>query len=72
MCEVYHYENGKLLGSIPEMPHTYSVVQFMNEYQVAIGETTFGGLDSLSRQPGAFSRLWLADENRPSAVKNCT
>lgn len=54
MCEVYHYENGKLLGSIPEVPHTYSVVQFMNEYQVAIGETTFGGLDSLSRQPGAF------------------
>ncbi len=54
MCEVYHYENGKLLGKIPEVPHTYSVVQFMNEYQVAIGETTFGGLDSLSRQPGAF------------------
>jgi dipeptidase len=54
MCEVYHYENGKLLGTIPEVPHTYSVVQFMNEYQVAIGETTFGGLDSLSRQPGAF------------------
>ena len=54
MCEVYHYENGKLLGSIPEVSHTYSVVQFMNEYQVAIGETTFGGLDSLVRQPGAI------------------
>jgi len=54
MCEVYHYENGKLLGSIPEVPHTYSVVQFMNEHQVAIGETTFGGLDSLSRQPESF------------------
>jgi dipeptidase len=54
MCEVYHYENGKLLGKIPEVAHTYSVVQFMNEYQVAIGETTFGGLDSLGRQPGAI------------------
>ena len=54
MCEVYHYENGKLLGRIPEVSHTYSVVQFMNEYQVAIGETTWGGLDSLSRQPGAI------------------
>ena len=52
-CEVYHYENGKLLGSIPEVAHTYSVVQFMNEHQVAIGETTFGGLDSLATQPGA-------------------
>jgi dipeptidase len=53
-CEVYHYENGKLLGTIPEAAHTYSVIQFMNEHQVAIGETTFGGLDSLSTQPGAI------------------
>ena len=54
LCEVFHYENGKLMGTIPEVPHTYSVVQFMNEYQVAIGETTFGGLDSLASQPGAI------------------
>lgn len=53
-CEVFHYESGKLLGTIPEVPHTFSVVQFMNENQVAIGETTFGGLDSLSSQPGAI------------------
>jgi dipeptidase len=53
-CEVYHYENGKLLGTIPEVAHTFSVVQFMNEKQVAIGETTFGGLDSLATQPGAI------------------
>jgi dipeptidase len=53
-CEVFHYENGKLLGTIPEVLHTFSVVQFMNENQVAIGETTFGGLDSLATQPGAI------------------
>jgi dipeptidase len=54
LCEVFHYENGKLLGTIPEVAHTFSVVQFMNENQVAIGETTFGGLDSLTTQPGAI------------------
>ena len=54
LCQVYHYENGKLLGTIPEVAHTYSVIQLMNEFQVAIGETTFGGLDSLSSQPGAI------------------
>ena len=54
LCEVYHYENGKLLGTIPEVAHTFSVVQLMNEFQVAVGETTFGGLDSLSSQPGAI------------------
>ena len=45
--EVYHYENGKLMGTIPEVPHTYSVVQFMNENHVAVGESTFGGLGAL-------------------------
>ena len=54
LCEVFHYENGKLLGTIPEVAYTYSVIQFMNEHQVAIGETTFGGLDSLQSQPGAI------------------
>jgi dipeptidase len=54
LCEVFHYENGKLLGTIPEVAHTFSVVQFMNEHQVAIGETTWGGLDSLGKQPGAI------------------
>lgn len=54
LCEVYHYESGKLLGTIPEVAHTYSVVQLMNEHQVAAGETTWGGLDSLSAQPGAI------------------
>ena len=54
LCQVYHYENGKLLGTIPEVAHTFSVIQLMNEFQVAIGETTFGGLDSLSSQPGAI------------------
>ena len=46
-CEVYHYENGKFMGTIPEVAHTFSVVQFMNEHQVAVGETTFGGLSEL-------------------------
>jgi dipeptidase len=47
LCEVFHYESGKPMGSIPEAAHTYSVTQFMNEYQVSIGETTWGGLSAL-------------------------
>ena len=53
-CAVYHYESGMFMGIIPEVAHTYSVIQFMNEHQVAIGETTFGGLDSLNGQSGAI------------------
>lgn len=52
--DIVHYETGKITGKIPEVPHTYNVVGFMNEFQVAIGEDTYGGLDSLQHQPGAF------------------
>ncbi len=54
MVDIVHYETGKVTGKIPEVPHTYNVVGFMNEHQVAIGETTFGGLDSLQRQAVSF------------------
>ncbi|NQV01113.1 MAG: C69 family dipeptidase, partial [Bacteroidia bacterium] len=54
MLDIIHYENGKLLGQIPEVKHTYSVVGLMNENQVALGETTWGGLKELHAQPGAI------------------
>ena len=54
MLDIQHYENGKITGQIPEVKHTYSVVGLMNEYQVALGETTWGGLKELHAQPEAF------------------
>jgi len=54
MLDLFHYESGKLMGQIPEAPETFTVVGFMNEHQVAIGEDTFGGLDSLGTQAGAI------------------
>ncbi len=52
--DIYEWDTGKFLGRIPQVPHTYSVVGNMNEYQVAIGETTFGGREDLFKQPGAI------------------
>jgi len=51
-------DSGRHLGDIPQVAHTYSYVGLaryggVNEHQVAIGETTFGGLPSLQEQPGA-------------------
>ncbi|MEW5807117.1 MAG: C69 family dipeptidase [Acidobacteriota bacterium] len=43
MHPVIEWDSGKYLGQIPEAPRTYGVVGLMNEHQVAIGETTFGG-----------------------------
>lgn len=47
MRELYDWDSGKYLGQIPEVRHTYNVVGNMNEWQLAIGETTYGGLDTL-------------------------
>jgi len=53
MMDVYEWDTGKHLGKIPQVAHTYSCVGNMNEYQVAVGETTFGGRDELQHQKEA-------------------
>ncbi|MFH2142567.1 MAG: C69 family dipeptidase, partial [Bacteroidota bacterium] len=47
LFDVYEWDTGKFLGKIKQVQHTYSVVGNMNEYQVSIGETTYGGLPEL-------------------------
>ncbi len=43
---------GKLKGKIKQVAHTYAVVGLMNEYQLSIGETTFGGRKELQNPSG--------------------
>jgi len=45
--DVYEWDTGKLIGKIKQVLHTYYVIGNMNEHQVAIGETTFGGREEL-------------------------
>lgn len=54
MLDIYEWDTGKYLGKIEQVTHTYSVVGNMNENQVAIGETTFGGRSELQSQAGAI------------------
>ena len=54
MMDVYEWDTGKYLGQIKQAPVTYNVVGNMNEHQVAIGETTYGGLHQLHAQPGSI------------------
>jgi dipeptidase len=44
---VYEWDTGKELGVIRQATQTYSVVGNMNEHQLAIGETTYGGREEL-------------------------
>jgi len=54
MIDIYEWDTGKYLGQIPQAAHTYSVVGNMNEFQLAIGETTYGGRKELGSQEGAL------------------
>lgn len=47
MRDIHDWDTGKYLGQIKEANQTYNVVGNMNEYQVTIGETTFGGRPEL-------------------------
>jgi dipeptidase len=54
MLKVYEWDTGKYLGEIPQVLQTYNVVGNMNEHQLAIGETTFGGRSELSDSTGVI------------------
>ncbi len=51
--DIYDWDTGKYLGKIDQVPHTYRVVGNMNENQVIIGETTYGGRSDLQEQKEA-------------------
>lgn len=54
MMDIYEWDTGKKLGQIPQAAETYNVVGNSNEYQVSIGETTYGGREELHHQDGAI------------------
>jgi len=52
MMDVYEWDTNKFKGRIRQASHTYSVVGNMNEHQLAIGETTFGGEETMVNPDG--------------------
>ena len=50
--DVIEWDTGEFKGKIPQATHTYSVIGNMNEHQLAIGETTYGGLEPLWKPNG--------------------
>ena len=46
---LYNYGSMKFQIELPQPAHTYQVVGFINEHQLAIGETTWGGISPLDK-----------------------
>jgi dipeptidase len=61
MLELFSSRNN-VRGKIKQVSHTYAVIGFhMNEYQLALGETTFGGRDELWNH-SKFLEYWIMME----------
>lgn len=70
MREVREWDTNKHLGYIPEVEHTYSVVGNMNEHQVSITESTWGGREELVDTTGIIdygSLIFIALERSKTA-----
>ena len=52
-------DTNRYLGEIDEAPETYSVIGNINEHQLAIGETTFGGRHELADPEGVIDYVSL-------------
>ena len=54
MRKIYEWDTNKYLGEIPEAEETYNVVGNINEWQVTIGETTYGGREEMVDSTGVI------------------
>ena len=50
--DIYNWEDNRFMGTIDQARETYNVIGNINEYQVTIAETTFGGRPELEDTTG--------------------
>ena len=68
--EILDWESGRYWGRIPEAAQTYNVIGNINEHQVTIAETTFGGREELVNPEGIIdygSLIYLALQRSKTA-----
>lgn len=71
MVPIYEWDTGRYLGEIPQVLQTYSTVGNMNEHQLIIAESTFGGRPELENPDGGIldygSLIYLALQRASTA-----
>lgn len=70
MRKIYEWDTNKYLGEIPEAEETYNTIGNINEWQVTIGETTFGGRDEMVDTTGILdygSLIYIALQRSKTA-----
>ncbi|MCD7898784.1 MAG: C69 family dipeptidase [Bacteroides sp.] len=72
MLDVYEWDTGKYLGQIDQVRKTYNVIGNINEHQLTIAETTFGGREELTDTLGILdygSLIYIALQRAQTAVE---
>ena len=70
MRKVVNWDTHKYQGEIPEAEETYNVIGNINEYQVTIGETTYGGREEMEDSTGIIdygSLIYIALQRSKTA-----
>ncbi len=70
MRKIYDWDSKVYHGEIPEAEETYNVIGNINEYQVTIGETTYGGREEMVDPTGIIdygSLIYIALQRSKSA-----
>ena len=70
MRKIFDWDSNKYHGEIPEAAETYDVIGNINEWQVTIGETTYGGREEMVDSTGIMdygSLIYVALQRSKSA-----
>ncbi len=70
MRKVFDWDSGRYLGDIPQVAYTYQRAGNMNEHQLIIAETTYGGREELQDTTGRMdygSMIYIALERCKTA-----
>ena len=70
MRKIYEWDTNEYLGEIPEAEETYNTIGNINEWQVTIGETTFGGREEMVDTTGILdygSLIYIALQRSKTA-----
>ena len=70
MVKIFDWDTNEYHGEIPQAAETYNVIGNINEWQVTIGETTFGGREEMVDSTGIIdygSLIYLALQRSKTA-----
>jgi len=70
MRRIVNWDTNEYSGEIPEAPHTYNVIGNINEFQLTIAETTYGGRPEMTDTEGLLdygSLIYIALQRSKTA-----